>query len=301
MKNIISFSLWGDKPMYLIGSLNNTRLAKDIYPGWVCRFYVDRSVSEETLNKLRSEGAEIVLKPDNIDTSGAMWRFEPAFDPEVKYFIVRDADSRLTIREKAAVDEWLSSGKAFHVMRDHPNHNHVIMGGMWGGVSGKIPKFKDILESYAKTHNLGFWSDTFFLRDCIWESYVKHDHISHDEYWRPTGHEKKFPMGLKNIKDFVGNKYDETSTAVYDLIRDDISSSGRILYITLGLDDPNMYKRLIQQKASGVNLYIFAIRDNIMPIIHMLKDLPNVHIIEVSSDAEAKAIIEKYSDFILDI
>lgn len=203
--------------MYLIGSLNNTRLAKDIYPGWVCRFYVDRSVSEETLNKLRSEGAEIVLKPDNIDTSGAMWRFEPAFDPEVKYFIVRDADSRLTIREKAAVDEWLSSGKAFHVMRDHPNHNHVMMAGMWGGLSGKIPNFKDLLEYFTKSHNLAFWSDTFFLRDCLWESFIRQDHISHDEYWRPTGKELRFPTARKNEFDFVGQKYTEKDEPVYSV------------------------------------------------------------------------------------
>ncbi len=33
--------------------------------------------------------------------------------------IVRDADSRLNVREKAAVDAWIASGRPFHVMRDH--------------------------------------------------------------------------------------------------------------------------------------------------------------------------------------
>lgn len=31
-----------------------------------------------------------------------------------------------------AVDEWLESGKMFHVMRDHPGHNMHILCGMWG-------------------------------------------------------------------------------------------------------------------------------------------------------------------------
>lgn len=217
MKNVISFSLWGNKPMYLTGALVNNNIAKSIYPGWVCRFYVDRSVPEETLNKLRIEGAEIIIKSDNIDTSGMMWRFEPAFDPEVRYFVVRDADARLTVREKSAVDEWVSSGKSFHVMRDHPNHKHVVMGGMWGGVSGRIPNFKDLLESYTKSHNLGFWSDMFFLRDCLWEPFIRQDHISHDEYWRPTGKELRFPTARKNEFDFVGQKYTEKDEPVYSV------------------------------------------------------------------------------------
>jgi hypothetical protein len=34
----------------------------------------------------------------------------------------RDLDSPLTQRERAAVNEWLSSNLTFHSMRDHPYH-----------------------------------------------------------------------------------------------------------------------------------------------------------------------------------
>jgi len=34
-KKIISFSLWGDKPMYTIGAIKNAKLAEEIYPGWI--------------------------------------------------------------------------------------------------------------------------------------------------------------------------------------------------------------------------------------------------------------------------
>ena len=40
--------------------------------------------------------------------------------------------SRFTSREEAAVAEWLSSSLPFHTMRDHPDHQVEIMGGMWG-------------------------------------------------------------------------------------------------------------------------------------------------------------------------
>ena len=45
--NVISFSLWGDNPKYTIGAIKNAMLAKDIYPGWICRFYLGRSVPEK--------------------------------------------------------------------------------------------------------------------------------------------------------------------------------------------------------------------------------------------------------------
>ena len=35
MKNIISFCLWGDNPIYTIGAIRNAELAQEIYPGFV--------------------------------------------------------------------------------------------------------------------------------------------------------------------------------------------------------------------------------------------------------------------------
>ncbi|KAK8407540.1 hypothetical protein O3P69_002233 [Scylla paramamosain] len=39
--------------------------------------------------------------------------------------------SKVTQREVSAVEEWLASGKMFHVMRDHPYHSVPVLGGMW--------------------------------------------------------------------------------------------------------------------------------------------------------------------------
>ena len=62
-----------------------------------------------------------------------VWRFLLLGDPTVSMFIVRDSESRLRLREKAAANEWISSGKPFHSMRDHPLHNDPMMGGNSGG------------------------------------------------------------------------------------------------------------------------------------------------------------------------
>ena len=61
-----------------------------------------------------------------------LWRFLPVLDPQVDVMVSRDLDSRLTTREQAAVQEWLHTGLAFHVMRDNPMHGTEILGGMWG-------------------------------------------------------------------------------------------------------------------------------------------------------------------------
>ena len=51
---------------------------------------------------------------------------------QVDLYVSRDLDSRLNERELAAVQEWLDSSKEFHFMRDHPQHNTEILGGVWG-------------------------------------------------------------------------------------------------------------------------------------------------------------------------
>ncbi|KAK8407555.1 hypothetical protein O3P69_002246 [Scylla paramamosain] len=38
---------------------------------------------------------------------------------------------QVTQREVSAVEEWLASGKMFHVMRDHLYHKVPVLGGMW--------------------------------------------------------------------------------------------------------------------------------------------------------------------------
>ena len=50
----------------------------------------------------------------------------------MEVFLSRDLDSRLNAREAAAVAEFLQSGAGVHIMRDHPAHAAVMMGGMWG-------------------------------------------------------------------------------------------------------------------------------------------------------------------------
>jgi hypothetical protein len=128
MKKIISFSLFGDHPRYQRGALGNLYQSRDIYPGWICRFYVSEEIPEVIVDQLRAGGAEIVLKTRKSLIDGMFWRFLPASERDLEAVIVRDADSQLGEREALAVQQWLASEKRFHIMRDHPFHVSLILG-----------------------------------------------------------------------------------------------------------------------------------------------------------------------------
>jgi hypothetical protein len=131
-----------------------------------------------------------------------MWRFEAMFDESVDVFISRDADARLTLREKLAVDEWLDSDKSFSVMRDHPHHGpefHGMFGGMWGGKTSTTKKYKYAWETWMSDHqHFNRGDDQDFLHHHIWTD-AKHDMMCHDTYRNSpllNGQERYFPMDL---------------------------------------------------------------------------------------------------------
>jgi hypothetical protein len=203
MKRIVSFSLWGDNPKYTIGALYNAELVSEIYPDWTARFYVGKSTPVNVGKKLEKLGSEVVYMDDHGNWTGMFWRFYPAGESDVEIMISRDTDSRLSFREKTAVDDWLASDKDFHIMRDHPAHNAPIMGGMWGARGHILKDIKNMIEEYQKGD---FWQvDQIFLREKIYPM-VKSISYVNDEFFE----KKPFPTNRKNYE-FVGDVFDENN------------------------------------------------------------------------------------------
>lgn len=202
MKKVISFSLWGDKPKYTIGAIKNAELAKSIYPDWICRFYIGKSVPLEIIDKLISyDNTELIVLNDSGNWSGMFWRFYAATDPSVDVMLSRDTDSRLSTREKTAVDEWLKSNNVFHIMRDHPYHRTEILGGMFGMKKNAVPNLQELINEYNKGD---FWQvDQNFLREKIYPL-IYNKATVHDPFFE----KKPFPTERQN-KEFVGEVYDE--------------------------------------------------------------------------------------------
>ncbi|MHC2335470.1 tetratricopeptide repeat protein [Bradyrhizobium sp. USDA 4454] len=188
-RNVIAYSLWGTKPRYLIGAERNASLAPSIYEGWSCRFYVDDSVPADSRRRLIDLGADLVMMPrPRTAFAGLFWRFLVANDPGVDRYLVRDADSIVNVQERVAVDDWISSGRHFHVMRDFWTHTAVMFAGLWGGVRGALPPLDPLIKQFL-AESCEYPERTLdqqFLRSAIWPI-VRQSALVHDSIFRFGG------------------------------------------------------------------------------------------------------------------
>ena len=146
---LISFSLYGDDPKYLMGAIRNACLVPLYYPGWQMRVYCADDVDANELQRL---GCQIERMGVSHDHSGMLWRFLPAWEEGVDRVIFRDADSRLGPREAAAVAAWEASGLDTHAMHDHLFHGCLpIFGGMWGVRGGVLPNIMSQWTRYMSS------------------------------------------------------------------------------------------------------------------------------------------------------
>jgi hypothetical protein len=221
MVKVITFTLWGDKQKYNIGSIKNAELAKQYYPDFECWFYIHSpTVPENTIIELQKhENVKIIFKDGDLKTTKPeMWRFEAIDNPNVEIMMSRDTDTRFLLREKLAVDEWLQSGKLFHIMRDHPYHESHIQAGMFGTKKNpNISSFCKLINNYRQCDDRGY--DQFFLRDMIYPI-IKNDSFIHASYNILNGetgeYVKQFPISYDNDYHFVGEYVYEDESRVLE-------------------------------------------------------------------------------------
>lgn len=143
-QKIIAISMYGPKENTMFNM--NTSLnfldeliidMKKTYPNWILRIYHDNSIGEAMICPIECAHQHVDFCNINALTSlgnlektmpPKIWRFLPAGDLLVDVMASRDLDSPLSERELHAVNEWLSSNKSWHVMRDHPFHSVPMLG-----------------------------------------------------------------------------------------------------------------------------------------------------------------------------
>jgi hypothetical protein len=204
-----TFSIWGDNPKYLQGAIRNAELAEEIFPDWKCVFYYDATVPKETIDKL-SLFKNTSVKEVTDDSFGAFWRFEMMFNnPGV--ILSRDTDSRLSLREKELIDNWLESEYNYMIIRDHDAHYEFpILAGMWGKKNVLMDSsLKDAMQEYVSVKQ--YLVDQFYLRDKVWPN-IMHDTaiygVKEVDWMRET-------YDFEN-KNFIGQTYTENDEPVYD-------------------------------------------------------------------------------------
>ena len=181
-KRVITYSLYGSTPKYVLGAVRNAELIGQVFPGWTARFYIDLgTVPTAVVTNLTRLGAELVpIDMAKHGTQSMFWRFWAAADPTVERFISRDVDSRLMARDAAAVDLWIRSGRGFHVVRDHPSHsNYPMSGGLWGAKRGALPQVMELIAQFPTDSK--YLTDMIFLNKLVWPIAMK-DVLQHDAF-----------------------------------------------------------------------------------------------------------------------
>lgn len=186
MKQIIVFSLWGNKPCYTVGAIKNALLAKKYFPEWICRYYYDNTVPNEIIEKLKSlDNTELIFieKPSGAinwklhGQFGMLWKFYAFNDDDVEIWMSRDTDSRISPYEKKYIDEFINSDKIIHSFRDEKEA--LLRGGMTSFKNYTLidNKYKDNriinakkldikeMMNYINQNNTPFYSDENFLKD----------------------------------------------------------------------------------------------------------------------------------------
>jgi hypothetical protein len=194
---VISYVLYGKDPRYTINAIINAEITRELYPEWQVWFYVDSTVPKAVVSKLETfshitlinidERTNNVTMPNAVPNypkfnglahSSKMFCRLYAYDsPLVQAVIFRDADSYPTERERAAVEQWMSSDKNLHLMRDsQPGHSSLVMGGMWGlKKNSKLKSMKELILSDNNHH-----TDQHYLSKLIYPIFLN-DKIVHDD------------------------------------------------------------------------------------------------------------------------
>lgn len=202
--NYVSFSLWGDKPIYNVGIIRNAELMNQYYPNWRMVVFYDQTVPKKTIEDLDSKNV-LTVEFTNKEIYGMFWRFFALDIDDCEYAIFRDADSRISLRESLAVNLWIESGKSLHVMRDHPYHkipagnNQLgILGGMWGIKNGVLP-ITEMINKFIKSKEHTYGNDQYFLKTVY--SSLENDRYTNDEFFEKS----PFPILRENGR-FVGER-----------------------------------------------------------------------------------------------
>ncbi len=189
-RNVVAFSLFGANPRYCETAVLNAQRVPVVLPGFSSRFYLDASVPAGLQDRLVRAGAQVVDMSTQAgrDASPLMWRFLVLDDAGVDRFLLRDADSLVSAREAAAVQQWLQGPQWFHLMRDQSSHSELLLAGMWGGCGGVFRDVAASLVAYTRLPpKLGArLVDQHWLRAHAWPT-VRQSLMQHDSAFAWNG------------------------------------------------------------------------------------------------------------------
>jgi hypothetical protein len=207
MASVFSFCIYGAKPIYCEGMVRNLEAIARHYPTFETHIFAGNDVPTGYLKKYESFPG-VTLHRSNLTGGRLMCHRFFAIDlTGVEIMHVRDADSRLTERDRWCIDDFNSSFFKVYSIRDHTHHNREIMGGLWG--MRRIPGF-DVTNAYLEfastCHDVdAYQSDQNFLRNFIYRKFAS-SFLAYTPSWAfPGENHRRIPLARNDIYDFCGN------------------------------------------------------------------------------------------------
>jgi len=233
-RKVISMSLYGKDPRYTWGALRNAQLVPVHLPDWTLRVYVadepappQLAVPPRIINKLRLLGVEIARVSTVNSMAPRNWRLLAADDLRLDYFLVRDADTRLSERESVVVRDWLSTADkdgprsaVVHCVRDHPKHADVaIVDGLWGGrpraLHGRLNTPVSDIQGLAAAASQK--ETAVVLNGILWPAVAEvaycHDSVSSCDRWTPLASRHPFSTSRPG-GEYLGQKFNQHQEVV---------------------------------------------------------------------------------------
>jgi len=133
------------------------RAYKYIFPEWEIILHIDEEVKGRYIDYFSLLEKDIqVIKIRTYKkaplTRAMLWRIDPVDYAEVT--LCRDIDSLPTLRERQAVEYWLTTAKKAHGIVDSISHNIPMMGGMCGFLNKAFTVYPDRYNMSWKTKGM---------------------------------------------------------------------------------------------------------------------------------------------------
>jgi hypothetical protein len=208
--------------------------ALDVYgEAWLVVVLIDATVSLGSRALIQATGAHVIDADRWIPaTAGNMrWVFFPFLFAEhganseiggkrcrIEHFVVRAAGYSVLARDRAAVDEWIRSGKMLHVVRDSRGHaSRGALPHLWGcrapcqvplDDTGRVMGLDKLVNLFISAHKAHVRTDEWFMATTMYPLFASRDLvIAHDsvscQLWEGS---LPFPT-RRNGTEFVGQVF----------------------------------------------------------------------------------------------
>lgn len=187
---VFSFCLYGTDRNYYEGLLENIKTIKQYYPDYEVFVYKGTCPDDWKL-----EGVNVIYT-GRTGAINALYRYLPLGFAETGF--VRDADSRITERDRWCINRFLESGYTYHLIRDHIWHKSKIMAGLFGWKSPieiELNLVPDVEYGY----------DEAVIAEQLYPKIIDNTLVHTNVFAFHKERVERIAIERKDIHDFIGN------------------------------------------------------------------------------------------------